>query len=106
MWGDDQYENLKEDIIPPYCIGATDNFSVVPPVGNVCGETDKIYQPLDNRTAAKMPSTRLIEQGFDIAYAYKPLHHPLGHAFANTILYLGYARKGFGYSIVAFSINC
>ena len=22
IWGDDQYENFKEDIIPPYCVNA------------------------------------------------------------------------------------
>ena len=27
MWGDDQYENFREDIIPPYCISAYDKFS-------------------------------------------------------------------------------
>ena len=37
-----------------------------------------------------MLATRLIEEGFDTAYAYKPLHHPLGHAFTNAIFYLDY----------------
>ena len=23
MWGDDQYENFKEDVVPPYCIAPT-----------------------------------------------------------------------------------
>jgi hypothetical protein len=59
-----------------------------------------------NRAAAKLLATRLIEAGFDTAYAYKPLHHPLGHAFANAIFYLDYARKGFHYPIVPFAINC
>jgi hypothetical protein len=25
MWGDDQHENFREDIIPPYCIAAREN---------------------------------------------------------------------------------
>ena len=53
-----------------------------------------------------MLAARLIEQGFDTAYSYKPLHHPLGHAFTNAILYLDYDRRGFSYPIVPFAINC
>ena len=53
-----------------------------------------------------MLATRLIEEGFDTAYAYKPLHHPLGHAFTNAIMYLDYDRTGFDYPIVPFAINC
>jgi hypothetical protein len=30
----------------------------------------------------------------------------LGHAFTNAIMYLDYHRKGFGYPIVPFAINC
>jgi hypothetical protein len=53
-----------------------------------------------------MLASSLIEEGFDTAYAYKPLHHPLGHAFTNAVMYLDYARKGFDYPIVPFAINC
>jgi Catalytic LigB subunit of aromatic ring-opening dioxygenase len=106
MWGDDQYENFREDIIPPYCIAAYDKFSFSPPPENVWGETDKTYELAGNRTAAKMLATRLIEQGFDTAYAYKPLHRGLGHAFTNAIYYLDYARAGFHYPIVPFAVNC
>ena len=75
MWGDDQYENFREDIIPPYCISAYDKFNFAPPRDNVWGETDKTYELAGNRGAAKMLASRLIEQGFDTAYSYKPLHH-------------------------------
>jgi hypothetical protein len=53
-----------------------------------------------------MLATKLIEQGFDTAYSYKPLHHPLGHAFSNAIFFLDYDRTGFAYPIVPFAINC
>ena len=106
IWGDDQYENFREDIVPPYCIAAHDKFSFSPPADNVWGETNRTYNLAGNKTAAKMLATGLIEQGFDTAYAYKPLHHPLGHAFTNAIYYLDYARKGFPYPIVPFSVNC
>jgi hypothetical protein len=36
--------------------------------------------------AAKHLARGLIEAGFDTAYSYKPLHRPLGHAFANAML--------------------
>jgi Catalytic LigB subunit of aromatic ring-opening dioxygenase len=106
IWGDDQYENFKEDVVPPYCISAYERFKFASPPGNVWGETDKTFDLLGHRAAAKMLATRLIEEGFDTAYAYKPLHHPLGHAFTNAIMYLDYHRKGFDYPIVPFAINC
>ena len=106
MWGDDQYENFKEDVVPPYCIAAYDRFKFATPPGNVWGETDKVFDLPGHPAAAKMLATRLIEDGFDTAYAYKPLHHPLGHAFTNAIMYLDYDRKGFDYPIVPFAINC
>ncbi len=106
IWGDDQYENFREDIIPPYCINAYDSFRFSTPPDNVWGETDKVYELPGNRAAAKMLASRLIEEGFDTAYSYQPLHHPLGHAFANAIMYLDYQRGGFPYPIVPFAINC
>jgi hypothetical protein len=106
LWGDDQYENFREDIIPPYCIAAHEKFTFSPRPDNVWGETDKTFELPGNRDAAKMLATRLIEQGFDTAYAYRPLHHPLGHAFTNAIFYLDYNRKGFHYPIVPFAVNC
>ena len=106
IWGDDQYENFKEDIIPPYCVNAYDNFAFSPPANNVWGETDKVYELAGNRKAAKMLTSRLIEEGFDTAYSYQPLHHPLGHAIANAIFYLDYDRRGFAHPIVPVTINC
>ncbi|HEY4166288.1 MAG TPA: hypothetical protein VGM96_05910 [Reyranella sp.] len=106
MWGDDQYENFKEDIVPPYCIAAYDRFKFATPPANVWGETDRTWDLAGHPKAAKMLASRLIEDGFDTAYAYKPLHHPLGHAFTNAVMYLDYERKGFDYPIVPFAINC
>src|SRR5260370_25171664 len=106
MWGDDQYENFKEDVVPPYCIAAYDRFKFSTPAGNVWGETDKVFDLPGHPVAAKMLATRLIEDGFDTAYAYKPLHHPPRHAFTNAVMYLDYDRKGFDYRNVPFAINC
>ena len=106
MWGDDQYENFKEDVVPPYCIAAYERHKFATPPGNVWGESDKVWDLAGHPKAAKMLASRLIEQGFDTAYAYKPLHHALGHAFTNAILYLDYDRRGFDYPFVPFAINC
>ena len=106
IWGDDQYENFKEDVVPPYCIAPT-TASSSPRRRATCGARPTRPSTLPgHRAAAKMLATRLIEEGFDTAYAYKPLHHPLGHAFTNAIMYLDYDRKGFDYPIVPFAINC
>ena len=107
MWGDDQYENFREDIVPPYCVFAHESFEFHPPGNNVWGEpADKRFSARGNVAAAKYLAGSLIEAGFDAAYSYKPLHHPLGHAFANAVLYLDYDRRGFDYPIIPFAINC
>jgi hypothetical protein len=107
IWGDDQYENFKEDVIPPYCVNAYDSFKITVPQGNVWNEPGGELRELPgNVPAAKHLITGLIEAGFDTAYSYKPLHHPLGHAFANAVLFLDYNRVGFPYPIIPVAINC
>jgi hypothetical protein len=107
MWGDDQYENFQEDVVPPYCINIYETYRISIPRNNVWGETDSdAYDLPGNVAAGKYLVSRLIEEGFDAAYSYKPLHHPLGHAFTNAIHYLNYDRRGFGYPILPISVNC
>lgn len=112
MWGDDQYENFREDIIPPYCILAHATFEFAPPPNNVWQEPPEHRFTLRGAPAiAKGLAKTLIEAGFDAAYSYQPLHHPLGHAFANGIMYLDYDRtrdrtRGFPYPVIPFAINC
>lgn len=108
MFGDDQYENFHEDVVPPYCVCAFDEFTYSPPAGNVWGEApDKKVTVKGVPRIARQLAGTLIEQGFDAAYAYKPLHHELGHAFYNGLMYLDYQRdKGFPYPILPISINC
>lgn len=107
VWGDDQYENFKEDIIPPYCVYAHPAFTFSPPKHNVWNEDPESRVTLNGHAkAGKYLVSRLIAEGFDAAYSYKPLHHDLGHAFANAVFYLDYDRQGFGYPILPFSINC
>lgn len=107
IWGDDQYENFKEDIVPPYCICAHPAFEFHPRLANnIWGESvEDTFRSKGHQAAGKALATGLLESGFDAAYAYKPLHHPLGHAFANAIFYLDYDRKGFDYPILPVTVN-
>ena len=50
IWGDDQYENFKSDLIPPYCVCAYDSFEVSPPKRNIWDEPDgKVFSRPDTR---------------------------------------------------------
>src|SRR2546425_10095597 len=114
IWGDDQYENFKEDVIPPFCVLAYEAIEHRPwaegrwqKARNAWDEaSDATFVYKGQRAAAKSLVTGLLEAGIDVSYAYRPLHHPLGHAFMNTLLYLDYDRQGVPYPVVPFSINC
>lgn len=113
LWGDDQYENFKEDVIPPFCLSAYDSFTPQPWLHTAYGRANAWDEPKDttfhlrgHRQAAKALAQDLLAAGFDVSYAYKPLHHDLGHAFMNTVLFLDYDRRGFDHPLVPFQINC
>lgn len=112
IWGDDQYENFTEDIIPPFCILAYDAVEARHPkrdaAANIWGEgPETVFRFKGHREAGKYLAGRLLEQGVDMSYAYKPLHHAgLAHAFVNTVLFLDYDRVGFPYPVLAFQVNC
>jgi hypothetical protein len=114
VWGDDQYENFKEDVIPPFCVLAYESIEHRPwaegrwkSARNAWDESaDTTFVYKGHRAGAKGLVNGLLGAGFDVSYAYKPLHHPIGHAFMNTLLYLDYDRQGFPYPVVPFSINC
>ena len=111
IWGDDQYENFREDCVPSFCILAYDAVEFQPWKGyrrgrNAWDETeDQTFTIRGHRAGGKHLATALLNGGIDVAYAYKPLHRPLGHAFANSVLYLDYDRKGFPYPVVPFAVN-
>src|SRR5262245_62146754 len=113
MWGDDQHENFTDDVIPPFCVLAYDGVEARhrtrdTSAPNVWGEgPDTVFHIAGHREAGKFLVRRLLEQGVDMAYAYRPLHFPgLAHAFLNTILFLDYDRRGFPYPVVPFQVNC
>ena len=114
VWGDDQYENFKEDIIPAFCVMAHDEYECRPFAMNSGATRPNVWDEPAEKTfrykghpSARYLTGALIDEGFDVAYAYKPLHEPgLGHAFLNTLLYLDYDRVGFDYPVIPFAINC
>ena len=74
MWGDDQYENFKEDVVPPYCIAAYDRIKFTSPPTNIWGKPTKRSTCPAIARPPRGWRAELIEEGFDTAYAYKPLH--------------------------------
>jgi hypothetical protein len=111
IFGDDQYENFKEGIIPPFCVEAYEEIVFHPfahargrNVWNEGPETE--FRVKGHRQAGKYLARRLLEQHIDTPYAYQPLHDELSHAFANTILFLDWERKGFPYAVIPFQVNC
>jgi len=111
IWGDDQYENFREDCVPAFSVLAYDAVDIQPWKGYRRGPNawdepeDKTFTVKGHRAGGKYLASALLKEGIDIAYAYKPLHHALGHAFANSVLYLDYDRKGFPYPVVPFAVN-
>jgi hypothetical protein len=112
MWGDDQYENFKEDLIPPFAVLAYEDQTIHPWQAHQHADNpwrepvDMAYRIPGHREAGKYLVTRLIQEGFDMPYAYRPLHDPLSHAFTYTILLLDDERNGFNYPVIPFSVNC
>jgi hypothetical protein len=119
IWGDDQYENFKEDLIPPFAVLAYPDLRVQPWADataalNMKGRPNIWDEPADTSfivrgrpDIGKFLVNELLERSIDMSYAYKPLHHAgLAHAFMNAVLYLDYHRKGFDYPVLSFPINC
>lgn len=113
MWGDDQYENFRETIMPPFCVLAYDTLSFQPfkrlrSRPNIWGEPeDKVFTCPGHQAAGRYLASGLINAGIDMAYAYRPLYGDgLAHAFAYTLLYLDLDRKGFPYPVLPVTVNC
>jgi hypothetical protein len=115
IWGDDQYENFKEDMVPSFSVLMYDEVECFPYRRSARFNVPNIWnlpedQPVrvrGHRDAASYLAQQLLRNDFDIAYAFKPHHHPaLPHAFINTVLYLDYDRQGFDYPVIPFAVNC
>jgi hypothetical protein len=117
VWGDDQYENFREEVVPPFCVLAYDDVEVEPFAlmaergsPNPWGLPDDTTVTLHGAAErSRWLADRLIASGFDIAYSYRKrdrAHFP--HAILNTQLFLDYDRAGsrFPYPIVPITVNC
>jgi hypothetical protein len=111
VWGDDQYENFREDGVPAFSVLAHESFDVRPwehhQRPNSWNEpADARFHFDGHRLAGKYLATKLLEDSFDVAYSYTANHAEMPHAFLNTALYLDWDRQGFPYPMLPFAINC
>jgi hypothetical protein len=117
VWGDDQYENFREEVVPPFCVLAYDDLDVHPFAlmkergsPNAWGLPDERTITMRGaRRRARTLAEDLIEDGFDMAYSYRQrpgAHFP--HAILNTQLYLDYEHAGgeFPYRVLPITVNC
>ncbi len=80
IWGDDQYENFKEDVIPAFCVMAYETIPARAPwtesfgrmLGpNVWDEPDeKTFTLPGHRAGAKYLASGLLAKGFDKCFAF------------------------------------
>ena len=113
IWGDDQYENFHEDLVPPMTIHCDEEYADVQPLlrapQNPWGEpVDKTFNFKGSHELAKHIATELIERDFPVSYSYRASHakHGMAHAFANTLLYLDWDRQEeFPYPVIPISMN-
>jgi hypothetical protein len=115
IWGDDQYENFKEDVVPPFCVYIYDQLECLPyrkgalnTSVNVWGQPeDKTVMVQGHEEAGNYLARSLLEHEFDVAYSYKPHHHPtLAHSFMRTLMFLDYDQRGLPYPVIPFHVNC
>lgn len=116
IWGDDQYENFVEDVVPPFCVYILDRIESLPhdheeafmPRTNVWGEaSDTSFTHRGHARAARFLANDLSRQGLDLAYSYRLRYRRgLAHAFIISLLYLDFDRKGFDFPIIPFHVNC
>lgn len=118
VWGDDQYENFREEVIPSFCVLAYDDVEVDPfgvikklKLENAWGvrQDGQSFTMRGNPRFAKQLASDVLNAGVDVAYSYQKrpgMNFP--HAFANTQIFLDYDNIGqqFPYPIVALAVNC
>jgi hypothetical protein len=121
VFGDDQYENFKEDCVPPFCVYLFEEMESRPYLDNRYGvganpwqePPEQVFRHRGDRALAKQIATGLIDRDFPISYSYTNSHFAekhgptmLTHAFLNGLLYLDWDRRGFPYPVVPIQVNC
>ncbi len=121
VFGDAQYENFREDVLPPFCIYGVEEYDMTVRRGGGGGENRPVnpYAGKEMERPPMQPTVRgskeiatyladqLVNQGVDIACSWK-LHHTAGlaHAFKNTVDFLDWERKGWPYTFIPFHVSC
>lgn len=118
IFADDQYENFKEDVLPPFCVYAADEFALAdvakgaPKVGAGLAPVPLPHPALQptvrgSKAVGTYLANELVRSDFDVACAWK-LHHMdhLGHAFSHSVDYLDWDREGFPYPVIPFHVSC
>ena len=122
IWGDDQYENFIEDIVPPFCCYILDRIESRPYAfwdannkefaNNIWEEAeDTLFVHRGHSEAARYLVNQLSVRGLEVPYAYRLRYkRGLAHAFINTLLYhgqfagdevtVGFTYSGFNSGIV------
>lgn len=115
VFGDDQYENFREDIVPPFCVYIRDGFQTAPflhgrfgtPEPNIWGlPDDTVVHTRGAPEVARHLAAQLLADDFPVPYSYTGHHLTgLGHAFINTVLYLDYDQAGWEFPTVPIHVN-
>src|SRR5487761_1009523 len=116
-WGDDQYENFREEVVPSFCVLAYGDTPVEPfgvmrklKIPNFWSLPDEMTFRMQGAPEfARALATGLLQRDVDVAYSYEQrqgIYFP--HAFANTQVFLDYDNVGqeFPYPIVPIAVNC
>lgn len=117
VWGDDQYENFREEIVPAFCVLASPDMQVHPfehmndfGNSNAWGLPDETTMTLHgDPSSSRVLADDLLRSGFDVAYSYRKREGSrFPHAIANTQLFLDYDHAGreSSYKIVPITVNC
>jgi hypothetical protein len=111
-----QYENFREDVIPPFCVLAYDTLYAF----NRSARRPNMGEPSENAwrwqlkggrfiliqpAGARHGEARGINGHGDIVGNYEDVDG-VAHAFANTLLYLDLDRQGFSYPVLPVTVNC
>lgn len=117
IFGDDQYENFVEDIVPPFCLYILDEIESQPfeaepgdapePPNIWQEEPTTCFRHSGHAEGARFIANRLADMDMYLPYAYRLRSSKgLAHAFINTLLYLDADRTGFDYPVVPLHVNC
>ena len=117
IFGDDQYENFVEDIVPPFCLYILERIASRPferedsdavAAANIWNEgPSTVFRHRGHAEAARFIANRLCDEGAHLPYAYRLRSQKgLAHAFINTLMYLDADRRGFDYPVVPLHVNC